>query len=78
MLHITRSGRHYVVRFAYDAPVVDALKAAVPSRCRRWSPERRAWLIDIGAWPSAESVFVGYGLLEGVGFPLQRRRLAAA
>ena len=38
-------------------------------RHRRWEPERKAWLIDVGSWPLAERVFQEFGMLEGVFTP---------
>lgn len=36
----------YVVTFAYDRTLVDALKATVPSYARQWDATRREWWLE--------------------------------
>jgi hypothetical protein len=51
MVTITaRDDGHYAVSFDYDAQIIALLKAAVPSRTRRWDADDREWVVDI-AYP---------------------------
>lgn len=36
----------YALKTAYDRRFVDAFKAKIPSRARRWEPNNKEWLID--------------------------------
>ena len=39
-MRITREAAGYVCKFGYDADLVAALQGEIPSRWRRWDPER--------------------------------------
>ncbi len=69
MFRYTRDGTRMLASFDYAPDVIQSLKAAIPSRCRRWDPEARVWSIDIRWWESACRVFEMYGLMQGLRTP---------
>lgn len=53
--------------FRWRDGLVEDLKAGIPARYRRWSPEERSWHVAPEAWPAALKVFGKYGLFAGAG-----------
>jgi len=49
------------VRFDYTDGAVDGLKATVPSRCRRWQPATKTWLVDASYRAAVAAMFAAHG-----------------
>lgn len=46
VMRFVQRGDSYCVTFAYDARLVELLKATVPHYSRSWNAHRREWLVD--------------------------------
>ena len=46
VMRFVQRGDTYCVTFAYDARLVELLKAIVPHYSRTWNAHRREWLVD--------------------------------
>lgn len=60
--------------FDYDPTVVEAVKHAVPLGHRRWSPERRRWVVSEEFWPRLRKTLSQYGLFDEADFEELDRR----